>query len=59
MTWIHRVLKLGMLTMLGAAVSGCIVLPYGARHGRHGHHAAPSNDRQAAPLPIEGYQRPR
>jgi hypothetical protein len=36
MSVIHRVLKLGVLAVLAATVTGCIVLPYGAR-GRHGH----------------------
>lgn len=43
MSGIHRLLKLGVLAVLAATVTGCIVLPYGAR-GRHGHggyHAAP------------------
>lgn len=45
MSAIHRVLKLGVLAVLAATVTGCIVLPYGAR-GRHGHggyHAAPAD----------------
>ncbi len=44
MSVIHRVMKLGVLAVLAATVTGCIVLPYGAR-GRHGHggyHAAPA-----------------
>jgi hypothetical protein len=42
MSVIHRVLKLGVLAVLAATVTGCIVLPYGAR-GRHGgYHAAPT-----------------
>lgn len=49
MVSIHRVLKLGVLAVLAATVTGCIVLPYGAR-GRHGgggdrHHAAPADGR--------------
>ena len=52
MVSIRRVLMLGTLTMLGAALSGCIVLPYGARHGRHGHHARPSAGRYAPGRPA-------
>lgn len=32
---IDRILKLGVLAVLAATVTGCIVLPYGSR-GRHG-----------------------
>lgn len=35
-------LRYGSLALLGATLSGCIVLPYGARHhGRGHHHASP------------------
>ena len=62
MVWFHRVLKFGVLAMLTAAASGCIVLPYGARGGRHhhvsdGHNAAPS-DHRSGPAPEE-YRRGR
>ena len=50
MSRIHRLLKLGVLAVLAATVTGCIVVPYGARgrhghwhgHGHGGHHAAPA-----------------
>lgn len=35
MDWIPRVLKFGTLALLAAAVTGCIVLPCGGRHGRY------------------------
>ena len=59
MVSIRRVLMLGTLTMLGAALSGCIVLPYGARHGRHGHHVAPSSERPVVQPPPTEYRRHR
>jgi hypothetical protein len=43
MSGIHRVLKLGVLAVLAATVTGCIVLPYGAR-GRHGGYHATQAD---------------
>ncbi len=51
MSGLHRVLKLGVLAVLAATVTGCIVLPYGAR-GRHGHggyHAAPAEGQPVMP----------
>jgi hypothetical protein len=36
MSRIRRLLKLGVLAVLAATVTGCIVLPYGG-HGRRGH----------------------
>jgi hypothetical protein len=48
MSVIHRVLRLGVLAVLAATVTGCIVLPYGARGRHHAvdrHHAAPSDGR--------------
>ena len=59
MSVIHRVLKLGTLAVLAATVTGCIVLPYGAR-GRHHHavdrhHAAPAEGR---PIMQEAPQQP-
>ncbi|MDO9073529.1 MAG: hypothetical protein Q7U73_09700 [Rubrivivax sp.] len=43
MSVIHRVLKLGVLAVLAATVTGCIVLPYGSR-GRHGGYHATQAD---------------
>jgi len=59
MSLIHRVLKLGVLAVLAATVTGCIVLPYGAR-GRHGgYHAAPADSQPIMqPAPPE-YRRGR
>lgn len=47
MTSIRRILKLCALLGLGVAVSGCIVLPYGAGRGhyeRGGRYNAPHGD---------------
>lgn len=63
MVWIQRVLKYGTLAMLTAAVTGCIVLPYG-RGGRHGHgsdgyRATSSDSRSSVPPAPEDYRRNR
>lgn len=62
MVWFHRVLKFGVLAMLTAAASGCIVLPYGARGGRHHHggdgYQGHSSENRSGPAPEE-YRRGR
>ncbi len=35
MSFIRRAAKVGSIVVLGVAASGCIVLPFGAGHGRH------------------------
>lgn len=47
MTVIRRISRIGALIVLCAAATGCIVLPFGAGHGRHGRgerHYVPHSD---------------
>jgi hypothetical protein len=55
MSVIHRVMKLGVLAVLAATVTGCIVLPYGARGHHGGHHVAPAE----RPPVMHGAPQPR
>ena len=40
MTVIRRVLKVCLLVVIGAAATGCVVVPYGYGYG-HSHHGQP------------------
>lgn len=69
----QRVFKLCTLSVIGVAASGCIVLPYGAGHGRYergGHHergghyySQPHGDSRSYPdqgaTPVYPYRRGR
>jgi hypothetical protein len=58
---VRRVSRIGVVVILAALATGCIVLPYGRGHGRHGggdRHYAPVSESQ----PIGGEavrERPR
>lgn len=51
MSALHRAMKLGALAVLAATLTGCIVLPYGARgHHRHGGYHATQHHVEGPPV---------
>jgi hypothetical protein len=62
----QRILKFCTWLVVGVTASGCIVLPYGAGHGRHHHrgsYSEPRGDARSYPddgaRPERGYGRGR
>ena len=51
MSAIRRVSKMSVLVILAVMATGCIVLPFGRGHGRHGggdRHYGPNSERHSA-----------